>query len=650
MANAEESDLQKLLQSRFGLSAFRDGQLEVIQRLISGRSAAAIFPTGGGKSLCYQLPALLSDRLTLVVSPLLALMREQVDQLRERGIQAERLDSTLSPAELREINGRVRDGSTKLLYVAPERFFNERFRGFIEGISIGLFAIDEAHCISQWGHSFRPDYLKLARIAKQLEAQSVLALTATATPRVLEDIQSAFEIAAEDCICTSFHRANLQLTFQSTTLEARNTRLADLIERAGQQTTLIYVTLQRTAEEVAEFLQKKGHDARAYHAGMDSEDRQQVQDWFLKSDTAIVVATIAFGMGIDKPNIRSVIHYNISKSIENYAQEIGRAGRDGDPSECTSLIVAEDRVTLDNFAHGDAPSREAVERFVGLIVGQPREFFISYYSAAYETDIREPVVRTLMTYLELNDYLIATSPRYDVYKFKPKITSTEILSHFEGEKRQFAASVLALTVKKKIWFDIALPQAAKRLDCPRERIVRMLDFFADKGWIELQVSGLVFGYRKAAPITDIDALTDQLHAYLDEREKGEVNRLDELIELLVADECQSALLSEHFGQKLDQPCGKCSACTGESLGGVFPEADYGQVGDSAIRAASTLVNTEKFAELLASPRDVARFLCGMNSPRMIRKRLTREAAYGCCSNLPFRDVLAVVEEAWPLSH
>ena len=633
---ASASDLTQLLHEKFGLSDFRSGQLAVIQRLLNGKSAAAIFPTGGGKSLCYQFPAILLDGLTLVVSPLMALMREQVDTLVARGISAGRLDSSLSAEEARQVMQDVRSGEMKLLYVAPERFFNERFREFISGIPISLFAIDEAHCISQWGHNFRPDYLKLTKIARQLGAERVLALTATATPTVLDDIRREFSIAPEDAVQTEFYRSNLTLRFTLCQQRTRDGLLIKRLKSLPSSTTLVYVTLQKTAEAVAEKLVSEGIDARPYHAGLDDEQRRSTQDWFMQSDSGVVVATIAFGMGVDKSNIRAIYHYNPSKSLENLAQEIGRAGRDGQPAICETLLVPEDRVALENFAYGDTPGLQSVRRFVEFLVGQPERFFVSYYSLAYEADMRDSVVRTFMTYLELQEVLEATAPRYESYKFKPKVSSADILKHFEGERRQFAASVLALTVKKKIWFEISLPQAADRLKCDRTRIVKMLDYFAEQGWVELEASGLVFGYRKLRPIADIDSLSQDLYQVALDREIGELTRLDELYLLMCADSCQSALLSQHFGQPHAGECGHCSVCEGTGID-ELPEPDYPRLGDSALTGIRRL-SREK-PDLLGDARQQARFLCGLSSPRMIRARLTQEPLYGCCSAIPFDRVI-----------
>lgn len=636
MTAISDFNAEKTLKEIFGLPGFRAGQEAVISRLLAGKSAAAIFPTGGGKSLCYQLPAIAFDGLTLVISPLLALMREQVDQLNQRGVKASRLDSTLSPAESREAMQSIRSGETKLLYVAPERFFNERFREFISEIPISMFAIDEAHCISQWGHNFRPDYLKLAKLARDLNAERVLALTATATPTVLDDIKREFNIAPEDTVQTPFYRSNLTLRFTLCDEDSRDEELLKRLQADEPSPKLVYVTTQKTAASVADFLQEHDFPARAYHAGLEPELRSEIQDWFMQSDDGIVVATIAFGMGIDKSNIRAIYHYNPSKSIENFAQEVGRAGRDGKPAVCETLLVPEDRVELENFAYGDTPSLGSVRTFVEFLVGQRENFFVSYYSLAYEADMRDSVVRTLLTNLELSGQLEATSPRYEVYKFKPRLSSQDILKNFKDERRAFAASVLSLAVKRKIWFELNMTQAADRLKCDRSRVVKMLDFFAEKGWIELQASGLVHGYKRLKPITDIEALTQELYQYVLDREIGELTRLEELFQLAMSDECQSAGLSGHFGQPMESACGHCSACEG-TIPAELPEPNFANVGDSAISAIQRL--RKEHPQHLADTRQQARFLCGLSSPKMSRARLTSNPMFGCCKGIPFDHVL-----------
>src|SRR5215213_5672058 len=317
-----------VLAARFGFDAFRPGQERVVEALLAGRSALAVFPTGAGKSLCYQLPALLLDGTTVVVSPLIALMKDQIDFLERSGIDAARLDSSLEAAEQRTIFERLRTGSLKLLYVAPERFNNERFLAQLARIRISLFAVDEAHCISEWGHNFRPDYLKLAERARELAAERVLALTATATPAVVADICTGFGIEEADAVVTGFYRPNLTLLTTPVAPAEHDGLLVVRLRERPPGSTIVYVTLQRTSVRIAELLAEAGLPARPYHAGMAADERVAVQEWWAASDEGIVVATIAFGMGIDKADVRYVYHYNLPKSLESYSQEIGRAGRD----------------------------------------------------------------------------------------------------------------------------------------------------------------------------------------------------------------------------------------------------------------------------------------------------------------------------------
>ena len=634
-------DPKTILADRFGLDDFREGQRAVIDRLLAGKNVAAVFPTGGGKSLCYQLPSQLLPGTTVVVSPLIALMKDQCDALARRGIAAARLDSSMPADEFRAAVTGVRDGSIKILYVAPERFFNERFLATIGSLNVSLFAIDEAHCISQWGHNFRPDYLKLADLSRDLGADRILALTATATPEVLSDIRAAFDIESDDAICTSFFRPNLHLHSTIVTTTNQYPALLERLRSRPPGSTLVYVTLQKTAEEIASYLSRDGFSANYYHAGLDAEQRSEIQQRFIDSDDGIVVATIAFGMGIDKSNIRYVYHYNPPKSLESYAQEIGRAGRDGQTSICEMLLAPEDRIVLENFTYGDTPTRNSIGRLIDFLIGQPEQFYLSHYKLSYETDIRILVVRTLLTYLELDGYIQSTSPRYDTYKVQPKVTSKSILDHFTGERREFVANVLACLTKGRKWFLLNMSVAAKRLECDRQRIVKAIDYMAQRDWLEVQVSDLVHGYRWQRRMEDPKTLADNLHERLQAREHGEVARLDDVIKLAAAESCQSAILSKHFGETLDSVCGHCSSCVGDGPW-IIPEIDSRSIGSSAKRIISEVA--AEYPDHFTSHRDQARFLCGLSSPRFVRARLTRHDGYGICEKIPFSEVLKQVSE------
>ena len=451
--------IQTTLQEHFGFTQLRPGQQEVIQHLLEGHSAAAIFPTGGGKSLCYQLPALLLPGVTLVVSPLIALMKDQIDALAKRGVNARRLDSSLGAEEYREVMGRLRSGGLRLLYVAPERFNNERFRENLRQVRISLFAVDEAHCISEWGHNFRPDYLKLAGFAREFGAERILALTATATPPVLEDICRLFDIAPDRAISTGFYRPNLRIDTTVVDESERDQALLAALSENPPGAAIVYVTRQKTAEQVARMLADAGLPARAYHAGLKADDRSRIQEWFMAADDAIVVATIAFGMGVDKSDIRGVCHYNLPKSLENYSQEIGRAGRNGAPSICRMLVCLDDLNVLENFIYGDTPDESALHSLIGELFSLGEEFDVSLYTLSAEHDIRPLVLRTLLTYLELAGYLQSGTPFYANYQFRPLLSSTKILARFEGERRDFLAALFRQAVKGRTWFNLDLAQA-----------------------------------------------------------------------------------------------------------------------------------------------------------------------------------------------
>jgi len=477
----QTQEIETSLKKTFGFDGFREGQREVVEKLMAGRSTLAVFPTGAGKSLCYQLPAVNLEGLTLVVSPLIALMKDQIDFLVSKGIAAARLDSSLTGTEARSVWESLRSGSLKLLYIAPERFASERFLERMRRTKLSLMVVDEAHCISEWGHNFRPDYLKLAKLARAFEVPRILALTATATPSVAQDICREFNIAEDDYVNTGFHRPNLVTRATPCTADQRNELLVDRLRRRPAGSTIVYVTLQRTSEEVAEMLKQNGFEAEAYHAGLDAQRRHSVQDWFMGSDTAVVVATIAFGMGIDKPNIRYVYHYNIPKSLENYAQETGRAGRDGVESICEMLACPDDRVTLENFHYGDTPTPEAVGDMVREILALDDVFDVSHYELSQAHDIRILVISTLLCYLELEGIIEPTGPFYATYKFNPLKPLVEILAPFEGERGEFLRRMFAEAKAAKKWYTIDVHKTSETLGEERTRLIRALNYLEEQG-------------------------------------------------------------------------------------------------------------------------------------------------------------------------
>ncbi|MFO0810795.1 MAG: ATP-dependent DNA helicase RecQ [Gemmataceae bacterium] len=636
------SDVREVLQHTFGFLGFREGQQAVIERLLAGHSVLAVFPTGGGKSLCYQLPAMLLDGLTLVVSPLIALMKDQLDFLTARHVPAARLDSTLTADEARAVYRRLHAGQLKLLYVSPERLANERFLQTLRALKIAMLAVDEAHCVSEWGHNFRPDYLKLGQLARELNVGRILALTATAPPSVADDIARAFAVKPADQVRTGFYRPNLTLRLTPCRPGEAAMLLRRRLDDRPRGATIVYVTLQRTAEEVAWMLTSKGTPARAYHAGLDAEVRHQIQDWFMESSNAVVVATIAFGMGIDKSNIRYVYHFNLPKSLENYGQEVGRAGRDGLESVCEAFICPEDCVALENFTFGDTPTPDAVTALVQSLTKRGPAFDVSTYDLANEYDIRPLVVETLLTYLELEGVIAATGPFFREYKFQPLKPSADILAKFDGPRAEFLGKLFRRAKKAKTWFNLDVPAAAKALGEPRGRIVAALNYLEEQGDLTLKVSGASIGYRLVKPPADAKKLGARLAERFVEREKRDVERLAMVLNLSQHPGCWSRKLAAYFGDPPGTDCGHCGWCQGDRPG-PLPPPSWPAIGD-AERALVRSLRAEMH-DALATPRQMARFLCGLSSPATAKAKLTKHPAFGRLAAMPFAEVLKLTEGA-----
>jgi ATP-dependent DNA helicase RecQ len=362
------ADVLASLRQHFGFDYFREGQREVVAAILGGKDAVVVMPTGSGKSLCYQLPALMLDGVTVVVSPLIALMKDQVDALLARQLPATFINSSLPERVQWTRIEELRRGRFKLVYVAPERFRSQRFLEALRSISISLFAVDEAHCISTWGHDFRPDYLRLKSVIALLGKTQTLALTATATPYVRSDIIQQLGLLKPETFVSGFDRPNLTIDVVHTEKEREKVARIKRLARTHNGSGIIYASTRKAVEQVAIELQEQGLSVSAYHAGMSDSSRVKAQEDFMAGRTQMIVATNAFGMGIDKPDIRFVAHYQMPGSIEAYYQEIGRAGRDGLPSSCVLLFNYADKNTHDFFIEGSYPAAELVRSIYDALV------------------------------------------------------------------------------------------------------------------------------------------------------------------------------------------------------------------------------------------------------------------------------------------
>lgn len=385
-------DLRALLETHFGYSTFRPMQEDIVNTVVSGKNCMVVMPTGGGKSLCYQLPALCLPGITLVISPLIALMKDQVDGLRANGIGAAFLNSSQSTDEQDTVMRSVRSGEVQLLYVAPERLAVPAFQTFLKNSNISLIAIDEAHCISEWGHEFRPDYRLLTKLRSAFPEVPCIALTATATPQVRDDIRMQLDIADAPLFLSTFNRPNL--TYHVYPKAKAFQRLLVLLKKPGRIPAIVYCFSRKSVETLATDLQAEGYKCLPYHAGLSPDKRRNTQDAFMRDDVQIITATVAFGMGIDKPDVRTVVHMDLPKNVEGYYQETGRAGRDGLQSDCILFYSEADRFKQEYFIRmiedpeQQRMSRSNLEQMVryGELRSCRRKFLLSYFHETVEDD------------------------------------------------------------------------------------------------------------------------------------------------------------------------------------------------------------------------------------------------------------------------
>ena len=630
------------LQQVFGYPQFRPGQEAAVSAVLAGRSAAAIFPTGSGKSLCYQLSAVLLPHLTLVVSPLLALMQDQLGFLQRHGISAGSIDSAQSREEANDVMARARSGELKILMISVERLKNERFRNFLHSVSISLLVVDEAHCISEWGHNFRPDYLKLPDYQRQFKIPQALLLTATATPKVIADMQAKFAIAPADVITTGFYRPNLNLWVEPVTGMDKRRRLVEWMGARPNQPSIVYVTLQKTAEQIAEHLNRHGIQVEAYHAGLPHDKREGIQRRFMGGQSNCIVATIAFGMGIDKSDIRNVVHFDLPKSIENYSQEIGRAGRDGQPSECLVLANRDSLNVLENFVYGDTPEQAGIRLVLEDLLAARDEGQWEFLLRALAdlSNIRELPLKTLLVQLELKGVIAPRYAFYAEYRFKYLVEPEVLLARFSGERQQFVAAIIQVCKRARSWATVDFDALYQQHQAERGRVVKALDYFQELGLIELESKQMTEVYSLLDTGFDPLALSAELYTSFKQHEATEVARIHGMLALFASERCLGFRLAEYFGDT-DAPrqCGHCSVCHGQiahlpSPPGLAPLVDkhfQGLCGDFIHRH-------HQHTGSLPGAERLTRFLCGISVPLFTKLKARGIPGFAALEEYPYAEV------------
>lgn len=641
-------ELTQSLQQHFGFDSFKPGQQQVIEAIVAGRSASAIFPTGSGKSLCYQLPAIQLPALTLVVSPLLSLMKDQLDFLLKHGIAAARLDSTLDRDDYNQVLQQAKSGALKILMISVERFKNERFRAQLQQMQISLMVVDEAHCISEWGHNFRPDYLKLPQYQKTFNIQQCLLLTATATPPVIQDMQEKFSIAPENVVITGFYRANLKLLMKPTESPQRLQQLQQSIQHNSGQATIVYVTLQKTAETVATYLTQNDIQAQHYHAGMPADEREKIQNQFMQGELSCIVATIAFGMGIDKTDVRQVIHYDLPKSIENYAQEIGRSGRDGETATCEILANNDSLQVQENFVYGDTPELSAIMQLLKQINSCQGSYWeTKLMSLSNELNIRPLPLKTLLVYLELEGIITPKFTYFEEYAFKSINHTDNIIALFQGERKTFIQALFDHCVVKKTWtyVDVQAMTEHYTIDdnkVDRNRIITALEWLDDQGHLDLQAKLAVERFDVSHNDFDVVALSQKMQQLFCNKEQAEIERIHAMIALFESDRCLSKLLAEYFGDSNSpENCGHCSVClsgaasfqSNQELPALSGMDDESLLQDFKIKMGDAM-----------SAHHATKFLCGIHTPLFTRLKARGLPNFGHLEQYPFQEVKAWVEE------
>lgn len=648
MSIVEASPLESHLR-RFGLRSFRAGQREVIDSVMSGKNCLCIMPTGGGKSLCFQLPAVARPGLVLVVSPLIALMKDQVDTLNGHGIAATYINSTVAPPEQFERLRDMAEGKYDLVYVAPERFRSGRFIDAVKRANIQLLAIDEAHCISEWGHDFRHDYSRLGRYRRQMGNPQTIALTATATPDVQKDILVQLETPSARTFVAGFARPNLKYSaIQSRGGKEQSQALLQLLGRTTGS-GIVYASTRKRCEEIAEVVREQTRrPVDVYHAGRELADRKRVQEAFMSGKTEIIVATNAFGMGIDKPDVRFVVHYNLPGTLEAYYQEAGRAGRDGDTSECLLIYSPSDRYIQEFFIENSYPSPDTIEKvyeYLRTHSGDPIELTQQELREELDLSISKEGIGTCEKLLEGGGVLERLEPRENMaaVRIDSDLSNlVDLLPSNARNQRKVLAGFERLVGKnrgERVYFHPHRLAESLEMESPSlQRAIRELT--------RLELFDYVPPFRgRAIHMLIRDKPFHQLTLDLDsltKRRAEQYAKLDRVVRYVHTSRCRQNDILEYFGAPLDENCHTCDRClTGRpsQATGAQQGSDHDSI-NQAVRIVLSGVarSRERFGKTM-----IAAMLCGSKSAKVVRWKLDQLSTFGLLRDLKQDEVGSLIE-------
>lgn len=630
----------------FALESFRPGQAEVMRAVLSGRDCLCIMPTGGGKSLCYQLPALLCDGVTIVVSPLIALMKDQVDALHARGVRATLINSTLETAEQHQRITQMAAGAYQLVYVAPERLRSGAFMEALQQTPVRLLAVDEAHCISQWGHDFRPDYARLGEFRRHLRNPPTIALTATATPTVRDDVAKLLELKDPEVLVTGFARPNLYFESRGGSESWKDAELLQFLTMT-RGAGIVYAATRRACNDIADkLLAQLDGKVGVYHAGMRLEDRRTVQESFMAGETPVIVATNAFGMGINKADLRFVVHYNIPGSLEAYYQEAGRAGRDGLPSRCLLLYSPKDRDIQEFFIENNYPSRNTVQRVYEYLCGldeNPIELTQKELKERLSLDVGGEGVGACEMLLERCGAIerLASQDNRASVRFDGDLArvTSRLASKATTARRVFQAllKIVGSREGERVYFPPQ--QLAEAAGLGHESVARGLRELQQMPGVDYRAP-----FRgRAIRIIDRDRPFESLSidfTMLERRKANEYQKLDRMVEYAETRACRQYTLLSYFGDPQARPCGICDNCGGVAPGTVVPadRPDSTTVAEDLLRCVRMALSGVARTKGRASMSLIAKMLCGSRAQAVQRMGLDRLSTFGLFAHLRQTEV------------